>query len=264
MNAFLELIQQTGFCHLEWRMLVMWLVVFGLLYLAVFKNFEPLLLVPIAFGALIANLPTEGIINKPAGELYSPVNGHIIAISVEERDDVRLPQVFHDMPNHLTQLNGEAEIKALFKTEAMRAESGYGSLIAIIRPDIETKIYQDKRISVPFNGAMIEVSPDDCLVWSDATGSVTAVHKRVGEVVNQGESVANLHSDHKGGLFHYIQMGILLELFPPLIFLGVGALTDFGPLIANPKTLLLGAAAQFGVFATFLGATLLGFTTMQA
>ena len=55
-----------------------------------------------------------------------------------------------------------------------------------------------------------------------------------------------------------------MEIFPPLIFLGVGALTDFGPLIANPRTLLLGAAAQVGVLATFLGAGLLGFTAQQS
>jgi carboxybiotin decarboxylase len=65
---------------------------------------------------------------------------------------------------------------------------------------------------------------------------------------------------------HYIKLGILLEIFPPLIFLGVGALTDFGPLIANPRMLLLGAAAQFGVFATFFGAQLpfLGFSAREA
>ena len=67
-----------------------------------------------------------------------------------------------------------------------------------------------------------------------------------------------------GGLFYYISQGITLEIFPPLIFLGVGALTDFGPLIANPRTLLLGAAAQFGVFATFFGALFIGFTEQQA
>jgi oxaloacetate decarboxylase beta subunit len=59
-------------------------------------------------------------------------------------------------------------------------------------------------------------------------------------------------------------LGVTLELFPPLIFLGVGALTDFGPLIANPRTLLLGAAAQFGVFATYLGAISLGFSVEEA
>jgi len=138
MEAANELFALTAFPHLTWQMVVMWAVVLVLLYLAVFKNFEPLLLVPIAFGALLANLPTEGLVNAPVG------------------------------------------------------------------------------------------------------------------------------ADGVGGLFHYISMGIHLEIFPPLIFLGVGALTDFGPLIANPRTLLLGAAAQFGVFGTYLGAVLLGFSPDQA
>lgn len=128
------LLENTGIAAISWQMLVMWVVVGILLYLAVKKGFEPLLLVPIAFGALLANLPTQGILNEPIG-------------------------------------------------------------------------------------------------------------------------------DHPGGLFYYFSKGIEFEIFPPLIFLGVGALTDFGPLIANPRTLLLGAAAQFGVFATFLGAMFLGFDT---
>ncbi|MFW6178114.1 MAG: sodium ion-translocating decarboxylase subunit beta [Desulfohalobiaceae bacterium] len=67
-----------------------------------------------------------------------------------------------------------------------------------------------------------------------------------------------------GGLLHYLYQGNKLGIFPPLIFMGVGAMTDFGPLIANPKSLLLGAAAQFGIFATFLGALFLGFTGQEA
>ncbi|MAG97327.1 MAG: sodium ion-translocating decarboxylase subunit beta [Alphaproteobacteria bacterium] len=137
MDTLLELWSLTGFGHLTWQMLVMWLACLLLFYLGVFKGFEPLLLIPIAFGALLANLPTEGLVNEPVG-------------------------------------------------------------------------------------------------------------------------------DHPGGLFYYISQGITLEIFPPLIFLGVGALTDFGPLIANPRTLLLGAAAQFGVFATFLGALALGFSGQES
>lgn len=67
-----------------------------------------------------------------------------------------------------------------------------------------------------------------------------------------------------GGLLYYLYQGINLGIYPPLIFLGVGALTDFGPLIANPKTFLLGAAAQFGIFTTVIGALLLGFTAAEA
>ncbi|MBS4023437.1 MAG: sodium ion-translocating decarboxylase subunit beta [Dethiobacter sp.] len=67
-----------------------------------------------------------------------------------------------------------------------------------------------------------------------------------------------------GGLVYYFYQGIGLGIFPPLIFLGIGAMTDFGPLIANPRTLLLGAAAQFGIFTTLIGAILLGFTPAEA
>ncbi len=132
-----DLLSLTGIPKVTWEMVTMWGVILVLFYFAVYKKFEPLLLVPIAFGALLANLPTEGLINIPVGE-------------------------------------------------------------------------------------------------------------------------------HPGGLFYYISQGVHLEIFPPLIFLGVGALTDFGPLIANPRTLLLGAAAQFGVFATFIGAVTLGFSPEQA
>ena len=71
-------------------------------------------------------------------------------------------------------------------------------------------------------------------------------------------------TDDVGGLLYYLSLGLDLGIYPPLIFLGVGAMTDFGPLIANPITLLLGAAAQFGIFLTFLGATFLGFTPPEA
>ena len=68
----------------------------------------------------------------------------------------------------------------------------------------------------------------------------------------------------KGGLISYFYFGVKAGVFPPLIFMGIGALTDFGPLLANPKTLLLGAAAQFGIFATLLGSIFLGFNLSEA
>ena len=66
------------------------------------------------------------------------------------------------------------------------------------------------------------------------------------------------------GLLDFLYLGVKLGIYPCLIFIGVGAMTDFGPLIANPKSLLLGAAAQFGIFATFLGASAMGFTPAEA
>lgn len=77
-------------------------------------------------------------------------------------------------------------------------------------------------------------------------------------IMNEPTDISN------GGLLWYIFQGDELGIFPPLIFMGVGVLTDFGPLIANPKSLLLGAAAQFGIFAAFLGALCLGFNFQEA
>jgi len=76
--------------------------------------------------------------------------------------------------------------------------------------------------------------------------------------------LAGLSAADEGGLLYYLYQGVGLKIYPPLIFLGIGVMTDFGPLIANPKSLLLGAAAQVGIFITFIGATLLGFTLAEA
>ena len=77
-------------------------------------------------------------------------------------------------------------------------------------------------------------------------------------------AVANEGLMEKGGLLYYLYQGVKLGIYPPLIFLAIGASTDFGPLIANPKSLLLGAAAQLGIFVAFLGAILLGLTGKEA
>ena len=174
LSGLLDFFQTTGFAQLTWQMLLMWAVVGVLMWLAVAKGFEPLLLVPIAFGALIANLPTRGVIT------HTETTSAVFTIEGEI-----LP---HAPP-------------------------------ATLDPD--------HPVSAPTHQTV-----------------------RVDRV--------------EGGLYDFISQGIKLELFPPLIFLGVGALTDFGPLIALPRTILLGAAAQVGLFLTFMGATLLGFTSKQA
>ena len=68
---------------------------------------------------------------------------------------------------------------------------------------------------------------------------------------------------HEGGLLDILYLGVKLQIYPPLIFLGIGTMTDFGPLIANPKSFLLGAAAQAGIFLTFIGAAVLGFSAAE-
>ena len=82
--------------------------------------------------------------------------------------------------------------------------------------------------------------------------------------VNWGYFTGSIESTFTPGLIDYLYLGVKLGIYPCLIFLGVGAMTDFGPLIANPKSLLLGAAAQMGIFFAFIGARYLGFTPQEA
>ncbi|MCR3956664.1 MAG: sodium ion-translocating decarboxylase subunit beta [Gudongella sp.] len=152
MEIFADFWYSTGFALMEYGHAVMLLISFVLLYLAIAKGFEPLLLVPIAFGMMLANLPGANLMKEPVVEIIR--------------------------------------------------DASTGELVS------KTKEY--------------------------------------------------------GGLLYYLYQGVKLGIYPPLIFMGVGAMTDFGPLIANPKSVLLGAAAQFGIFATFIGAILLGFTGPEA
>jgi len=137
-DALSNLLESTGFVALNWQYLVMIAISLVLIYLAIVKKFEPLLLLPIAFGMLLANLPLTGLMSGPAAD-------------------------------------GEA-----------------------------------------------------------------------------------------GGLLYYLYKGVKLGIYPSLIFLGIGAMTDFGPLIANPSSLFLGAGAQFGIAVAFIISTALGFTPTEA
>jgi sodium ion-translocating decarboxylase beta subunit len=206
-DSLFQLFNLTGFPFVTWQMGVMWAVALVLLYLGVYKGFEPLLLVPIAFGALLANLPTQGMVNEPPGPVRSPREGIVQSIAV---------------------------------TDGQKIQEG-DPLLTIQTPDGKTHA-----------------------VLSKSHGAVESIVVVPGEKIIESQTLLTTCGNEPGGLFYYISKGIVLEIFPPLIFLGVGALTDFGPLIANPRTLLLGAAAQLGVFVTFLGALLIGFTPGQA
>jgi len=138
-ETLLKLWNSSGFVLLSWQHILMITVACVLIYLAIVKKFEPLLLLPIAFGVLLANLPMAGLMN-------APVDG----------------------------------------------------------------------------------------------------------------------SNEPGGLLYYLYLGVKLGIYPSLIFLGIGAMTDFGPLIANPSSLLLGAAAQFGIYIAFITANILGFSPAEA
>ena len=181
MQAILNFCEQTGFYQFfvgeNWKCAVMICIACVLLFLGIVKKFEPLLLVPIAIGMLVTNLPGAGMYHEI---LFA--GGHV----------------------HWD-LFGGAPITAEFLAE------------------------------------MAEVG-----VSADVLASVS---------VGQSSSA---------GLIDILYLGIKLGIYPCLIFMGVGAMTDFGPLIANPKSLLLGAAAQLGIFMTYVGCRLLGFTGAEA
>ena len=181
MQAILNFCEQTGFYQFfqgdNWKCAVMIVIACVLLFLGIVKKFEPLLLVPIAIGMLVTNLP--------GAEMYHEIlfaGGHI----------------------HWD-LFGGSPITAEFITEM-----------------------QSSGVS-------------EAVLSSVAVGQTVSV-----------------------GLIDVLYLGIKLGIYPCLIFMGVGAMTDFGPLIANPKSLLLGAAAQLGIFMTYVGCRLLGFTGPEA
>ena len=276
LQSLIDLACDTGFLYVDWRMIVMWGVVAVLMYLAVFREFEPLLLVPIAFGALLANLPTEGVLNKPAGALIAPAQGTAVSAFVSKGDKVFVPRAVKHLPKSVsdmvksagaTQAEAQKDVEKYFKfledvtgpasrEDTLKKAKGIPDLVAIVRPDT-AQSDTDKEAAeasmafkVAFKGKLLDLRGSDLLVFAQASGDVTDVMVKAGERVANGQKLVDVYSARTGGLYYYIQMGVLLEIFPPLIFLGVGALTDFGPLIARPKTLLLGGAAQFGVFAT--------------
>ena len=160
-EVLLNLWESSGFAYIfanlaggGWQNLVMIIISCVLLYLAIVKKFEPLLLCGIAFGCLLTNLPSAGLYHQ--------------------------------------------ELWTNFMTEGHEAYHSYGTILK------------------------------------------------------------------EGGLLDFFYIGVKTSIYPCLIFMGVGAMTDFGPLLSNPKSLLLGAAAQLGVFAAFFGAILLGFTGPEA
>ncbi len=185
-----------------WQTLIMFVISFVLVYLAIVKGFEPLLLLPIAIGMFLTNLPGGGMFNLdffiPSNEAVEIVEAALESGVMSIADHARLIEL---CPN-----------------------------VADIMPTA----------AVPFDEALYE--------------SVT-------HVMNTVDYGAVLQ---KGGLLDLLYLGVKLGIYPCLIFIGIGAMTDFSPLIANPKSLLIGAGAQFGVFVAFAGALLLGFTPMEA
>ena len=200
-----------------WQNLVMILIACVLFYLAIVKKFEPLLLLPIAFGMFIVNIP--GVYHILFG-----TKGYTIS----------------SVASKVTVATGTSgELSALFGTD----------LDALLKQLKETEAGKNYVLS-------------DAISYFLANNSVTidGVTYAANALTTSTEQVIR-----DFGLFYYIYKGVDWVIFPPIIFLGIGAMTDFGPLIANPKSMLMGAAAQLGIFITFFGAYLLfGFTAKES
>ena len=205
-----------------WQYLVMYVIVGALFYLAIVKKFEPLLLMPIAFGMLLANLPGAELIHLEYffDDYYiSVVDGKLAGTLAVHMD------------NFISQLN-----PALY---TITDNALTFNLEGLIESDVAY-----------FNSLF------DFYLGDAAYVSGGAVHIRMSHVIKE---VVN-----HGGLLDVLYLGVKLGVYPSLIFMGVGAMTDFSPLIANPKSLLMGAGAQFGVFAAFFFALFMGFSPMEA
>lgn len=184
--------ESMGFMQLGWQQGVMLLISFFLLYLAIHKKYEPLLLLPIAFGMLLTNLPGAQMFDNDLWTLF-------------------LQKELWVAPEYIS-----GDILEAFK-------NGF---------------------------AMVKDSADE-MPDGWVTIANPAFHS-YGEILKHA------------GLLDVLYIGVKAGVYPCLIFIGVGAMTDFGPLIANPKSLLLGAAAQIGIFVTFLCANAMGFTPQEA
>ena len=212
-----------------WQYLVMYVIIGALFYLAIVKKFEPLLLMPIAFGMLLANLPGAELIHLDFffDDYYIQVleNGELSGI-LKEQVVAFIETVKYQFPEFADSIVIDAENnKILFPKELLENE-GFKNLFDLYLGD-SMKL--------------------------DASGFHIKMTTMIGEVINNG------------GLLDILYLGVKLGIYPSLIFLGVGAMTDFTPLIANPKSLLMGAGAQLGVFVAFFGAVLSGvFSPMEA
>ena len=242
-ESLIKLCQDSGIYALfaDPKPLIMIAIACVLLYLAVVKKYEPLLLMPIAFGMLLTNLPIAGMYNQElfAGghTNWSLFGGAVLLDSSSLTNAAAYTftaqgAVMDQAGNMLGQI-----------VDAITAGGAFNAAGALIAADG----------SILANSAQIIISSAGAYL---ADGQVFAVG---------GQLLATAGKVITPGLLDYLYLGVKLGIYPCLIFLGVGCMTDFGPLIANPKSLLLGAAAQLGIFITFIVCyTLMGFTPQEA
>ena len=210
-----------------------------LMYLAIVKQFEPLLLLPIAFGMLLTNLLGSEVYHE---ELFA--GGHV-------NWGLFGGALLVDGNNLLDQAAYVVNAAGQVINNATGAIIGHFTTAVEVEATVLSPL-SDVLASIAANGNKANI------VMEHAFLNGGQVYSELGVLLaTSGKEIA-------AGLLDYLYLGVKLGIYPCLIFMGVGAGTDFGPLISNPKTLLLGAAAQAGIFFTFIAASLLGFTPQEA
>ncbi len=236
-EMFQNLWGSTGFMQGDWQNYVMIVIALVLMYLAIVKKFEPLLLLPIAFGMFLINIP--GAQDIVWGE-YGPDLS--LSLGIAEGGSTEYAGVYlSELTNDIVYiragyLNGDT-LTYYASFEALQA--GTASTLILNGDFSELYTLQGFVEGVVENGSTTFASSD--LIISHDYMDVT-----------------------NRGLLWYLYFGVENVIYPPLIFMGIGAMTDFGPLIANPKSMLIGAGAQLGVFLTLVGAVIIGFDAAAA
>ncbi len=225
-----------------------------LLYLAIVKGFEPLLLLPIAFGMLLTNLLGSEVFHE---ELFA--GGHVnwglfggatmLEVAEQAKNIVNPELYIVNATGSVFLQEGMVLVGHFLNTVPMEGTSvTLLEAVELLKGVDSPTAFQMALEGTYYLGALEANATTGPVL--DAMGNVFA---------NAGGKVIS------GGLLDYLYLGVKLGIYPCLIFMGVGAGTDFGPLISNPKTLLLGAAAQLGIFLTFIVAhNWLGFSTAEA
>ena len=242
-ESLIKLCQDSGIYALfsDPKPLIMIAIACVLMYLAVVKKYEPLLLMPIAFGMLLTNLPIAGMYNQ---ELFAGghTNWSLFGGAVLLDSSALTNPVAYTFTAQGAVMDAAGNMLGQI-VDAITAGGAFNAAGALVAADG----------SILANSAQIIISSAGAYL---ADGQVFTV---------SGQLLATAGKVITPGMLDYLYLGVKLGIYPCLIFLGVGCMTDFGPLIANPKSLLLGAAAQLGIFITFIVCnTVMGFTPQEA
>ena len=238
-GVFSNLWQSMGMSQGGWQNYVMLLISFVLMFLAIVKKYEPMLLLPIAFGMFLINLPGAekilwGVYNTPDTSLEIGIHGE----GSNQYENVAV-YVFNNAGDTVIYLrdgflNGDTV-------------SYFASFAALQEGAVSQMTLADFNSLYSLQG----------FIQGTVSEGVTTFDSAL-VLLKTYESVSDR------GLLWYLYYGVDKVIYPPLIFLGIGAMTDFGPLIANPKSMFIGAGAQLGIFIALFGAVLIGFTGAEA